>query len=136
MQSDEVKKEPNLFDYLSDIGTNKQYLFDEEVNKNYVPFMINRGFGQHIDTILLANEMNKRSSLSKLMHHDFLFYAIDKKKRYGKWAKSNVPDEDLIEFIRTKYSVNYKTALMYVELYDKQQLKQLIKEATEKGGKQ
>ena len=136
MQSDSIKQEPSLFDYISDLSTDKNYLFNEDVNKNYVPFMVNRGFGQHIDTILLANEMNKRANISKLMHHDFYFYSIDKKKRYGKWAKSNVPDEDLIKFVQEKYSVNYNVALMYVELYDKQQLKDLIKEATEKGGKQ
>lgn len=136
MNNDEIKKEPSLFDYLSDIGTDKAYLFNEDVNKNYVAFMINRGFGQHIDTILLANEMNKRASLSKLMHHDFLFFSIDKKKRYGKWAKATIVDEDLIEYMKMKYNVNYNVALSYIELYDKQLLKELIKEATEKGGKQ
>ncbi len=136
MQNDGIKKEPSLFEYLSDLGTDKKYLFDEEINKNYVPFMINRGFGQHIDTILLANELNKRSGLSKLMHHDFLFYSVEKRKRYGKWAKADLPDEELVKFVQDKYSVNYKTALMYVDLYDKQQLKLLVKEATQKGGKQ
>lgn len=135
MKSDGIKKEPSLFDYISDLSFDKQYIFDVDVNKNYTTFMVNRGFGQHLDTIMLANEMNKRGSISKLMHYDFMFHAIDKKKRYGKWAKSTVADPELIEFIQNRYNVNYKTALQYIELYDKQELKKLFKEATEKGGK-
>lgn len=126
--------EPSLFDYLNDITTNKKYLLDENDCKNYTPFMINRGLGQHLDTILLANEMNKRHGISKLMHHDFLWYSVDAKKRFGKWAKQDDTDLDLIDFLQKKYTINKTVALEYMELLDKSELKELKLESERKGG--
>jgi len=135
--TDETKtKEPSLFDYLSDISTNKNYIFDpNDTNKNYNAFMINRGLAQHLDTIMLANELNKRSGLSKLMHHDFLFYAVDAKKRYGKWAKADTTDFDLLDYLKEKYQINHNVALDYMSLLDKTELKQLKLESELKGGR-
>lgn len=127
--------EPSLFDYLNDISSNKKYLFDDDANKNYNMFILNKGLAQHIDTIMLANEMNKRPSISKRMHHDFLFYSIDAKNRYGKWVKSEVEDEDLIEFLKEQYCVNTEVAYTYLQLSDKKELKDLFKKFNSKGGK-
>lgn len=136
MTEETKTKEPSLFDYLSDITTNKKYIFDvNDNNKNYNPYMINRGLAQHIDTIMLANEMNKRSELSKLLHHDFLFYSVDAKKRYGKWAKTDTTDFDLLDYLKQKYQVNHNVALEYMSLLDKDELKQLKLESELKGGR-
>lgn len=127
--------QPSLFDYLNDITTNKKYLLDEsDNNKNYTPFMINRGLGQHLDTILLANEMNKRPGLSKLMHHDFLWHSVDAKKRFGKWAKQDDTDLDLVAYLQDKYVINKEVALEYMKLLDKDELKTLKLEHERKGG--
>lgn len=127
--------EPSLFDYLNDITTNKKYLLDEnDNNKNYTPFMINRGLGQHLDTILLANEMNKRPGLSKLMHHDFLWHSVDAKKRFGKWAKQDETDLELVDYLQKKYTINKTVALEYLELLDKSEVKELQLESERKGG--
>lgn len=129
-------KQPSLFDYLKDITYDKAYLFDpEDSNKGYVPFMVNRGLAQHLDTILLANETNKMGGLSKQFHHDYLFYSVDKKKRYGKWAKADTTDSDLLEFVKEKYSVNQAVALDYLKLFDRKELKKLKSESERKGGK-
>jgi hypothetical protein len=128
-------EEPSLFDYLNDISTEKKYLFDSEVNKNYNTFMINRGLAQHIDTIMYANEVNKRPSMSKRMAHDFLFYSIEPKKRYGKWVKSEIEDEDLLKLLKEMYSINDEVACMYLRLSDKEELKSLVKKFNSKGGK-
>lgn len=126
---------PSLFDYLNDITTNKKYLFDSNDSSSYNQFMINRGLEQHLDTVLLANEMNKRAGLSKLLHHDFLWYSVDAKKRYGKWAKQDITDLDLVEYIQTKYVVNKENALTYLDLLGKDEIKQLKKESERTGGK-
>lgn len=135
MSDDTKTKEPSLFDYLNDISTNKNYIFDpNDANKNYSAFMINRGLAQHIDTILLANEANKRS-FSKLMHHDFLFYSVDSKKRYGKWAKADTTDFDLLDYLKEKYVINHSVAIEYMAILDKKELKELKLESQRKGGK-
>lgn len=135
MADNNQTKEPSLFDYLGDLTTKKNYIFEQDASKNYNIFMINRGLAQHLDTILLANEMNKKPSLSKLLHHDYLFYSIDAKPRYGKWAKADKTDEDLIEFVKKKYCVNQSVALEYLKLYDKEELKALKLESERTGGK-
>lgn len=126
--------EPTLFNYIGDISHDKKYLYDELTDKNYSSFMVNRGLGQHIDTILLANEMNKRPDISKLMHHDFLFHSVERKKRYGKWAKADITDSDVIEFIRNKYDVNQAVALYYISMMDKDELESYMKQTRFKGG--
>lgn len=129
-------KQVSAFDYINDISYDKNYIFDENDSKNYNQFLINRAFGQHMDTVLLANEANKMVTLSKRMHHDFLFYSIDGKKRYGKWAKANEEDSEMIEFVQTLYNVNREVALDYIELLDKKELKQLKLKYDNKGGTQ
>jgi len=137
MKSDEIKKDPSLFDYIDDLSSKKTYLYDETRLKNYNVFMINRGFAQHVDTVMLASEMNKRPALSQIMHHDFYFYGVDKKKRYGKWAKSDVSEEQakLLAFIKTKYNVNNEVALLYFKLYDASELEEEYRKSLEFGGK-
>lgn len=125
----------NLFDYLNDITHNKEYLFDPLDSSEYKPFVINKGLGQHLDTVLLANEMNKRNNfISKEMHHDFLFYSVDAKKRFGKWAKQDTTDMELVGYIQNKYSVNKDHALTYLSMMDKDEVKFLLKESERKGG--
>lgn len=130
-----MSQEPSLFDYLNDISSSKKYLFDSDMNKNYNMFMLNKGLSQHIDTIMLANEMNKRPSISKRLHHDFLFYSIEAKNRYGKWVKSEVEDEELLEFLKKYYCINNDIAYMYLNLLDKEELKLLVTKFNSKGGK-
>jgi len=127
--------EPSLFDYIGDISYNKKYLYSEDTKKNYSVFMVNRGLGQHIDTIMLANEMNKRPDTPELMHHDFLFYAVDAKKRYGKWAKADDTDTEVVEYVKSTYGVNQRIALDYIKLMDRSELEKLAEEAKNKGGK-
>ena len=51
------------FDYLNSINmTKKNLMVDEQSEKDYVPFIVNRGLGYFQDTVLLANEMNVNCS--------------------------------------------------------------------------
>lgn len=122
--SDETKKKIGLFDFVSDISEKKQYLFSEDTQTEYLPFMVAKAFSQHIDTILLANEVNKRTSMSKQMHHDFLFYAVSPKQRYGKWAKKQKEkDEDVLVYLKNKYKIGNDRSLEYYELLSDDEIK-------------
>jgi len=133
---EEKTKEPSLFDFLNDITTKKKYLFEpDQANKNYSEFMINRGLAQHLDTILIANELNKKTCMTKQMHHDYLFYSVDAKPRYGKWAKADTTDADLLEYIKKTYCVNQSVAIEYLTLFDKTELESLKSESERTGGK-
>jgi len=63
----------------------------DAVDKQYVPFMINRGLSYFQDTVLFANEMNIRSSCSPKMQYDFFRNLIRPRKRFSKWSKK--PDD-------------------------------------------
>jgi len=63
----------------------------DAVDKQYIPFMINRGLSYFQDTVLFANEMNIRSACAPKMQYDFLRNLIRPRKRFSKWSKK--PDD-------------------------------------------
>jgi len=130
--SGETKK-VKLFDFLGDISYGKQYLLKPDTESEYVPFMINRGLAQHLDTILLAGEMNKMPHLSKRMHHDFLFYSVDPRKRYGKWVKADTTNEEEIAAVQKMFGCNREIALQYLTVLSKDEVERM-KEHFNDGG--
>lgn len=133
VEEKEVKqKKVSLFDFISDISYNKRYLLDDNAIDHYTPFMVNRGLSQHIDTILLAEEANRMSLTNKQMHHDFLFYTVSAKRRYGKWAKHT--DDETIKLIQEKYKINRNRAEEYYKLMNNDDIINL-KESYNKGGR-
>ena len=85
-----------LTDYLNAINYTKEPLMkteDEQVEKQYAPYIVNRCLSYFIDTILHANQMNQFSQSDKKMQFDYLQSAIRKRKRFSKWAKNELGDE-------------------------------------------
>jgi hypothetical protein len=125
-----VEEEPKhkrvqLFDWLTDLSFKKEGLFNPNTKNDFVTFMINRGFAQHLDTIMYANEMNKHPYIDKELVHDFYFYVLPKKKRYGKWAKQNVDDKEILDIIMKHYCVNRLVAIEYLKLLTSEQIEYL-----------
>lgn len=120
------------FDYINSIFENKGYLWDEDAEKNYQPFLAIRAVSLHIDGILYANELNQCQDLPKKMHYDYLFHAIRKMKRkFAKWPKK-AKDEDILK-IMEYYNVSRQKALDYATILTKTQIKELYAR-TDKGG--
>ncbi len=67
----------------------KQYaLLTEQDEKSYSSFMVNRALSFHRDTVLLANEMNRYTTLDNKLKYDFLLNIVRASKRpYSKWHK-------------------------------------------------
>jgi hypothetical protein len=126
---------PSLFEWLDKINTGKDIALNEDdPYKDYPTFQILQGLSQNLDTILLANEMNKRPGLSKEMQFKFLDKSIIKKKRFGKWAKveeeANKAD---IEVVSEFYQVNRNRAKEYLKLINPTELDYMRKRVS-KGG--
>lgn len=130
------------FDFLGSINEKKEYLFTDcssdtsgeaaqldSVDRQYPPFMVNRGLSYFVDTVMLANEMNANFNLSKKMQYDFLYYGIRKNRRFSKWHKKQKDTKD-IELIKEAFSYNRERA---EEVYDLIDIKQLRK-YMDKGG--
>jgi hypothetical protein len=121
------------FDYINAIMQSKKNLIvDEETEKEYVPFIVNRGLSYHRDCIIYANEMNRHHFLDKKLQHDFLLNSIRSKKRpFVKWAKAEKSDD--LECIKTVYELSESKAREAARILSKEQI-QKLKEQTQTGG--
>jgi hypothetical protein len=70
------------------LQTKEYALLTEQDEKSYSAFMVNRALSFHRDTVLLANEMNKFTTLDNKLKYDFLINIVRAQKRqYSKWHK-------------------------------------------------
>jgi hypothetical protein len=123
----------NPFDYLNAILQNKKNLIvDDLTEKEYEPFLMNRGLSYHRDCILFANEMNLRSFLDKKLQFSFLINTVRSQKRpFAKWAKPEKKDD--LSCIKQVYGFSNSKALEASRILSKEQIQQL-KEHTDIGG--
>ena len=73
------------FDFLNEINYGKNNLMaddeDHQVEKQYIPFIVNKGLSYSMDTAIHANEMNIRPNTPKKLQFDYLitdFYTLKK----------------------------------------------------------
>ena len=125
----------SFFDYLNAINTTKKDLMKEDPlsEKDYVPFMINRGLSYFPDTILYANEMNKYSSIPKNWQFAFYMKSIKPKKRFSKWHKKDQNSDDM-NLIMKVYGYSSQKAAVALEILTETQLNEL-RTAYSVGGK-
>lgn len=123
----------NPFDYLKAINeTKKDVMVDDIAEKEYNPFIINRGLSFFRDTILYANEMNRFHHLDHRLQFDFFINIIKKKKRWSKWIK---PQEVAnLELIKEYYGYSNEKAKSALSLMSNEQIEEL-KQRIYKGGK-
>jgi hypothetical protein len=123
----------NPFDYVNQIMQGKKDLIvDEQTEKDYLPFIINRALSYHFDCILYANEMNIRSSMDKKMQNSFLINTVRSRKRpFAKWVKSE-KSEDL-ECVKKYFNYSDEKAKDVLRLLNDEQI-QKLKQKTETGG--
>ena len=125
-----------LSDYLNAINYSKQNLLDSDDitwGKKYPPFVINRCLSQHVDTVLMGNEMNQRHGLDKRLQFHFLLNSIRKRKRFGgKWITTSKSKN--LEFIKEYYDYSNSKAKVALDTLTKKQI-EFIKLKLDKGGR-
>ena len=124
-----------LKDYLNAINHTKERLMDtedEEWEKKYPPFIVNKCLAPFQDTILLVNEINQYPHLDKKLQFDFLINSIRPRKRFAQWLKaSKIKD---IEYVKEYYGYSHAKARSALEILTNSQL-DYIKERLNRGGK-
>lgn len=121
------------FDYLNSINFTKQdIMMDDQDEKGYAPFMVNRGLSYFPDTVAFANEMNRYHHLDNRLQFDFLINITRKRKRFSKWAKAQ-PESD-IDAVKEYYEYSNEKARQALTLLSPEQIK-IIKTKVSKGGK-
>jgi len=121
------------FDYLNAINyTKKDVMVDDITEKQYLPFMINRGLSYFQDTVLMANEMNQNAHLDSRLQFDFLINIVRKRKRFSKWNKPEVATD--LDAIKEYYGYSNQKARMVHNLLTDNQITELRKKVF-KGGR-
>lgn len=114
------------FDFLNSINQSKVNLFQEDPlnEKDYYPFMVNKGLSYFVDTIFHANEMNKYSGSPKDWQYSFYLNSVPKRKRYSSWAKPDVRPDD-IALLVSMYGYSTRRAMEAIELLSPEQITEL-----------
>ena len=124
-----------LKDYLNTINQTKKNLMedgDPAWEKNYPPFVINKCMSQHMDTILMANEMNQYPGLDKKLQYDFFINIVRPRKRFSPWGKKEKVDD--LELVKQYYGYSNEKAKQALRILTPQQI-DFIRSKLNKGGK-
>ena len=122
-----------LKDWLNSINQTKINLIEEDpsLEKEYAPFIINRCFSAHIDSIMFANEMNMCHFLPKKMQYDFFINSLRKKKRFSPWLRQDKIKD--LDYVKRYYGYSNEKAKQALRILTKEQLN-FIKSKFETGG--
>ena len=132
---EEEYKSPTIspFDFVNAIHYSKENLIvDDWSEKQYNPYIVNKGLSYGHDTVIAANEMNSRPHLDKVLQFQFLINIIRPSKRFNKWIKAEKVDE--LEIIKEYYGYSTEKAKQVLPLLSQSQLEQLKTRLT-KGGR-
>ena len=124
----------NPFDFVKDISFDKKNLIEGN-EKEYNPWLTNKAFSYHSDSIFVANEVNKYNGfgIESNLQHDFLFHMLDKKRRFSRWSKTSINED--IELISKYYKVSISKAKDYYDILLPEQIEH-IKLSQNHGGMQ
>ena len=124
-----------LKDYLNSINYTKEQLLDsedEQWEKQYPPFIINKCVAPFPDTILLVNELNQLHHVDKKLQYDFLLNSLRSRKRYTPWMKAKKLKN--LEYVKEFYGYNNEKAKIALDILTDEQIS-AIKQKMIKGGK-
>ena len=124
-----------LKDWLNSINQTKKNLIDEDpsLEKEYSPYIINRCFSGHLDSVLFANEMNIYHFLPKKMQYDFFINILRPKKRFSPWLRKDTIKD--LDYVKRYYGYSNEKAQQALKILTKEQLN-FIKSKFETGGRQ
>ena len=123
-----------LKDWLNSINLNKNNIIkeDPDTERKYAPFIINKCMSGHLDTVLLANEMNMNHSLSKSRQYDFFLNSVRKKKRFSPWLRKDKIKN--LDVVKQYYGYSNEKATQVLRILTSEQIA-FIRSKLEIGGK-
>ena len=124
-----------LKDYLKARNQTKEPRMDsedEEWEKKYPPFIVNKCLSPFPDTIQLVNEMNQLPHLDKKLQFDFLINSLRPRKRFTPWMKAKKLYN--LEYVKEYYGYSNEKAKTALEILNDEQIS-AIKKKLNKGGR-
>ena len=125
---------PELKEYLNAINHTKERLLDsedEEWEKKYPPFIVNKCVYPFQDTIMLVNEINQLPHLDKKLQFDFLLNSIRSRKRFTPWLKASRIED--LEYVKEYYGYSNDKAKQALDILKDEQIA-TVKQKLRKGG--
>ena len=121
------------FDFVNAISYSKKDLIKEEpaCERLTQPFVVNRALSYFPDTIMYANEVNRRQTVDNKLQNDYLLNSIRPLKRFAKWVKK-VENNDF-DAVQQYYGFSNEKTVQALLLLSAGQLG-LIKEKLQQGG--
>lgn len=121
-----MTKDYNPFDFINAVSFTKEDLIKnhdtpDQIEKQYTPYVVNRGFTNFEDTILHANEMNMRHHLFHAAQFDYYRGALRKRKRFSKWPKADKSTD--LDAIQQVYDCNRTVAKLYYKALSQDDMK-------------
>ena len=124
-----------LTEYLNSINYTKENLLDtedEQVEKGYTPFVVNRCLSYFPDTIIHSNIMNENCHVDKKMQYDYYLSSIRKRKRFSKWLKQE--ESEKIDTIKEYFGYSNEKAKDIEDLISDSDIENM-RQSMFKGGK-
>ena len=124
-----------LKDYLNAINYTKENLLDtedEQWEKKYPPFIVNKCVAPFPDTVMLVNEINQLHHLDKRLQFDFLINSLRPRKRFTPWLKAKKLEN--LEYVKEYYGYNNEKAKEALDILNDEQIS-AIKRTLDKGGR-
>ena len=120
------------FEFIKAINTSKDVMKDNSLaEKDYIPFLVNRGLSFFQDTVIQINEMNIRHYIDNKLQFDYLLNNIRPRKRWSKWLN---PDKiDNLELVKTYFGFGNEKAKEALEVLSNEDIEE-IKSKLAKGG--
>ncbi len=125
---------PELKEYLNAINHTKERLLDsedEEWEKKYPPFIVNKCVYPFQDTIMLVNEINQLPHLDKKLQFDFLLNSVRSRKRFSPWLKASRIED--LQYVKQYYDYSNAKAKQALDILTDEQISTL-KHKLRKGG--
>ena len=116
------EKRLDVWALLNSMKNHKNYIFDDEAEKEYIPWIVNKSIASFPEYLYHADRMNVYHQIPKKMQYDFYFYSLPKDRRYSKWLKKqkNSDDKYIEEFAKLSNTSLRKAGIAWSVLTDKQ----------------
>ena len=124
-----------LKDYRNAINYTKEPLMnteDDQWEKKYPPFIVNKCVAPFPDTVMLLNEINQLHHLDNKLQFDFLINSLRPRKRYTPWLKATKLEN--LEYVKEYYGYNNEKAKAALDILNDEQIS-AIKTRLNKGGR-
>ena len=124
-----------LKDYLKAVNQTKEHLLDsedQEWERKYPPFIVNKCVAPFPDTVMLVNEINQLPHVDKKLQFDFLLNSLRPRKRFTPWLKAKKLDN--LEYVKEYYGYSNEKAKTALDILTDEHIS-AIKRKLYKGGK-